>query len=49
MNLQDLNNLDFNDIGEWPTGVKAFIVLLLAILVGVGWYYYDTQEQYAAL
>ena len=49
MNLQDLNNLDFNDIGEWPAGVKAFIVLLLAILVGVGWYYYDTQEQYAAL
>ena len=49
MNLQDLNNLEFNDIGEWPTGVKAFIVLLLAILVGVGWYYYDTQEQYAAL
>jgi type IV pilus assembly protein PilO len=49
VNLQDLNNLEFNDIGEWPTGVKAFIVLLLAILVGVGWYYYDTQEQYAAL
>lgn len=49
MNLQDLNNLDFNDVGEWPAGVKAVIVLLLAILVGVGWYYYDTQEQYAAL
>ncbi len=49
MNLQDLNSLDFNDVGEWPTGVKAVIVLLLAILVGVGWYYYDTQEQYAAL
>jgi type IV pilus assembly protein PilO len=49
VNLQDLNSLDFNDVGEWPTGVKAVIVLLLAILVGVGWYYYDTQEQYAAL
>ena len=49
MNLQDLNKLEFNDIGEWPTGVKLVLVLLLAILVGAGWYYYDTQEQYAAL
>jgi type IV pilus assembly protein PilO len=49
VNLQDLNKLDFNDAGEWPVGVKLFLVLLLAILVGVGWYYYDTQEQYAAL
>jgi len=47
--LQDLNNLDFSDIGEWPTPIKLFIVLLVAILVGVAWYYMDTQDQYAAL
>jgi type IV pilus assembly protein PilO len=47
--LQDLNNLDFNNLGDWPTPVKLFIVLLVAILVGVGWYYLDTQDQYAAL
>jgi type IV pilus assembly protein PilO len=47
--LQDLNNLDFNDIGDWPTPVKLFIVLLVAILVGVAWYYMDTQDQYAGL
>jgi type IV pilus assembly protein PilO len=47
--LQDLNNLDFNDIGEWPTPIKLFLVLLVAILVGVAWYYMDTQDQYVAL
>jgi len=47
--LQDLNNLDFSDIGEWPTPIKLFLVLLVAILVGVAWYYMDTQDQYAAL
>jgi len=47
--LQDLNNLDFNDIGDWPLPVKLFIVLLVAILVGVAWYYMDTQDQYAGL
>ena len=49
MKLQDLNSLDFNDIGEWPTPVKLFLVLLVAVLVGVAWYYMDTQDQYAAL
>ena len=29
--------------------VKLFIVLLVAILVGVAWYYMDTQDQYAGL
>ena len=49
MKLQDLNNLDFSDIGDWPMPVKLFIVLLVAILVGVAWYYMDTQDQYAGL
>ncbi len=45
MNLQDLNELDFNNIGSWPAPVKAFIVLLLCIGLGVGWYYFNTEEQ----
>lgn len=49
MKLQDLNKLDFNDVGDWPTPIKLLLVLLVAILVGVGWYYMDTQDQYAAL
>lgn len=49
MKLQDINNLDFNDVGEWPAPLKLFLVLLVAILVGVAWYYMDTQDQYVAL
>jgi type IV pilus assembly protein PilO len=47
--LQDLNKLDINDIGDWPAPIKLLIVLLVAVLVGVAWYYMDTQDQYAAL
>ncbi len=45
MNLQDLNELDFNNIGSWPAPVKAFIILLLCVGLGVGWYYMNTEEQ----
>jgi type IV pilus assembly protein PilO len=45
VNLQELNELDFNNIGGWPTPVKAFIVILLCVGVAVGWYYYNTEEQ----
>ncbi|MEN8177916.1 MAG: type 4a pilus biogenesis protein PilO [Pseudomonadota bacterium] len=45
MNLQDLNELDFSNIGVWPVPVKIVLVLLVSILVGVGGYYYDTEEQ----
>jgi len=45
MNLQELNELDLNNIGNWPTPVKTFIILLLCVGVGVGWYYFNTEEQ----
>jgi type IV pilus assembly protein PilO len=45
VNLQDLNELDFNNIGSWPAPVKAFIILLLCVGLGVGWYYMNTEEQ----
>ena len=49
MNLQDLNELDFSNIGNWPTPVKAALILLLSIVIGVVWYNYDTKEQLATL
>ena len=45
MNLQELNDLDFNNIGNWPVPAKAFIVLLLCVGVAVGWYYFNTEQQ----
>jgi type IV pilus assembly protein PilO len=45
VNLQDLNELDFSNIGVWPTPVKLVLVLLVCIIVGVGGYYLDTEGQ----
>lgn len=49
MNLQELNELDLSDIGNWPGFVKAILVLLLCAAVGVGWYFYDIEGRYEEL
>ncbi len=49
MNLQDLNDLDINNVGIWPTPVKAAVILVLCVGMGVGWYYYNTKDQLANL
>lgn len=49
MNLQDLNELDFSNIGVWPTPVKLVVVLIACVLVGAGGYYLDTKKQLARL
>ncbi len=49
MNMDELNDLDLSNIGVWPWPVKAMLVLLLCIAVGVAWYFLDTKEQYINL
>ncbi len=49
MTFDDLNNLDFSNIGIWPAPAKAILALLLCVLLGVGWYYLDTEDQLIAL
>ncbi len=49
MNMQELNELDFSNIGDWPAIVKAILIIILCALVGVGWYYLDTEDQYIQL
>lgn len=45
MNLSDLNDLDFSDMGNWPMAAKVVAILFLcAGLLGLG-YYLDTQAQ----
>lgn len=45
MDLQQLNDLDFSNIGDWPGAIKIVVVVLLCALVIGGWFYFDTQEQ----
>ena len=49
MNLEELNDLDFNNIGIWPAPVKIGAVILLCALLGFGWYQYDTNDQLSNL
>jgi type IV pilus assembly protein PilO len=50
MNLQELNELDFSNVGDWPLAVKLILVLILCGLLGVGGYFgliTDQEEQLA--
>ncbi len=49
MNLDDLNNLELSDIGDWPIAAKAIVAALLCVLLAVGWYYMFTEDQLLAL
>ena len=46
MKLADFRNLDRNNIGGWPQGVKLTfcVILILLILLG-GWYFFITDRQ----
>ncbi len=42
----DLNDLDFNNIGSWPTPIKAILMsLAFALVLGLGYYFYLTDKQ----
>lgn len=49
MNLQELNELNFGNIGVWPAPIKVVLILVICALVVTGWYYLDTQDQLIAL
>ena len=49
MNLSELNNLDFSNLGNWPTPAKAVLMLLLAAMIAGAWFYFDTRDQFAML
>lgn len=49
MTLSELNELDFNNIGQWPLPAKAGLVALVFFAVlGIG-YWFDTQNQMTSL
>jgi type IV pilus assembly protein PilO len=45
MDLNELNQLDINDFGEWPIPIKAVAILIACIALGGLAYYYDTSGQ----
>ena len=40
----DINDLDFDNIGNWPGPIKIILCLLILIGVTVGGYYYHIEE-----
>jgi type IV pilus assembly protein PilO len=49
MNMQELNELDLSNLGEWPGLVKAILILILMGGVGAAWYFLDIEDQYKQL
>ena len=48
MNMDAINNLDFEDVGSWPTAIKTIsAILLFSLIVAAGWWFHhkDQQEQ----
>lgn len=49
MNLQELNELDLSNIGDWPAAVKAVLIIILCALVATAWYFLATEDQFKQL
>ncbi|MGD8572409.1 MAG: type 4a pilus biogenesis protein PilO [Gammaproteobacteria bacterium] len=45
MNVSDLNNLDFNNIGSWPMAAKGLAIAVICAAVLFAGYWFDTKEQ----
>lgn len=45
MNLDDLNSLDFNNIGSWPGPARAVLVVILVVVVLFLGYWFDVKDQ----
>jgi len=49
MNLSELNELDFDDMGNWPFAAKALGIAVICIAVLGGGYWFDTKDQLTEL
>lgn len=49
MNLQELNELDFENIGSWPAPAKIVLMAVLAIAIGASGYFYLIADSVSAL
>ncbi len=45
MNMDTINNLDFDDVGSWPSSVKLIsAILLFVIIVSGGWWFHHKDQ-----
>jgi type IV pilus assembly protein PilO len=49
MDLKQLNELDLQNLGEWPGIAKALLILLMCAVVAGAWYYFDTEDRLGSL
>jgi len=49
MNISELNDLDFQDMGNWPMPAKALAIIVLCIVILFAGYWFDTKDQLAEL
>ena len=46
MNMDAINNLDFEDVGSWPTAIKMVSgILLFVLVVTAGWWFHHKGQQ----
>lgn len=49
MNLSELNELDYQDMGNWPLPAKAIAITLLCVVILFAGYWFDTKDQQAEI
>ncbi len=49
MDISSINELDFNESGEWPTPIKIIAAVLICIVVWGGGYYFILKDKQAEL
>ena len=49
MELTSLEELDFNEAGEWPVIIKVIAIILLCIVIWAGGYYFIIKDKQSGL
>jgi type IV pilus assembly protein PilO len=49
MKLNELNELDYQDMGNWPLPAKVIAIVLLCVVILFAGYWFDTKDQQAEI
>ncbi len=49
IDFSELSKIDPNDVSKWPIALKAIVIMILSVSVLGAGYWFDTQDQIAAL